>query len=156
MGAPAAPDALYLKTRGPNAAPINTLIERAEKAVEDIKQDYLPFLRATLPNLAALTALASEAVVEHPWHDLKLAVTDVKSSSATAGYDQLSAIATSLEWLLGEAPARDPRITEVVQLHLDAIQRLIEEGTPHLGSPKVQELLMALGRVTDYVTRGEG
>ena len=154
MGAPISPDALYIKTRGPNAVPIHTLVERAEKAVEDIKQDKLPFLRATLPNLAALTALASEAVVEHPWHDLKVAVMDVKSSSATAGYDQLCAVATSLEWLLEEAPARDPRISEVVQLHLDAMQRLIEEGTPHLGSPKVQELLSALGRVTDFVTRG--
>lgn len=154
MGAPVSPDSLFIKTRGPNAVPIDVLVERAEKAVDDIKQDYLPFLRATLPNLAALTALASEAIVEHPWHELKLAVIDVKSSSATAGYDQLSAVATSLEWLLDEAPARDPRISEVVQLHLDAIQRLIEEGTPRLGSPKVQELLSALGRVTDYVTRG--
>ena len=49
---------------------------------------------------------------------------------------------------------RDPRIAEVVQLHLEAILRLIEDGAPQLGSPKVQELLGALGRVTDYVTRG--
>ncbi|HLG85823.1 MAG TPA: hypothetical protein VKZ79_01345 [Alphaproteobacteria bacterium] len=154
MQAPAPAISLYVKANGPNAMPVRALVERAERAVEQIKQDYLPFLRDTLPNLEALTALAAAALVEDPWHDLKLAVLDVRSSSATAGYDQLSAVATSLEWLLGEAPARDPRIVEVVQLHLDAIWRLIEEGTPRLGSPKVQALLAALGRVTDHVTRG--
>jgi hypothetical protein len=155
MHEPPALGSLYAKTRGPNAVSVSVLVSRAEKAIEDIKQDYLPFLRAKIANLAALTTLASEASDDvDPWRELKLAMLDVRSSSATAGYDQLSAVANSLEWLLGEAPPRDPRIAEVVQLHRDAICRLIEDGAPQLGTPKVQELLAALGRVSDHVTRG--
>ena len=146
-------------TRGPKSVSVGELVSRAETAVANVKQDYLPFVRTHLANLRMLSEAASDPQNENAesagrWEQLRGAAQDLRSSSATAGYDQLAAVASSLEWLLTEAPGDDPRIAEVAGLHFDAIWRLVEDGAPSISSPEVQTLLSALAKASNHVTRG--
>ena len=148
---------LFDKTRGPNSIEVNDLLTRADEAVATIKGEYLPFVRSRLPGLRSLSDFAAGdtgAKARDRWTQLKIAAQDLRSSSATAGYDQLSAVASSLEWLLSEAAGDDPRIIEVALLHLDALSRLVEDGAPDIATPQVQELLSELARASNHVTRG--
>lgn len=145
---------LYDKTQGPNSVPVTELIARAEEAVAAVKQEYLPFVRARLSNLEAMSKDADADRTDARWSRLSVAAQDLRSSSATAGYDQLSAIAASLEWLVNAAPVDDSRVVAVVRLHLDAIRLLVEDNAPHLASPQVQEVLTELARASNHVTRG--
>jgi len=147
---------LYDKTRGPKSVEVAELVNRAEEAVATVKTDYLPFIRSRLPVLRSLAdaAAAEGAATSDRWAQLRVAAQDLRSSSATAGYDQLSAVASSLEWLLAESPEGDPRVVEVARLHLDALSRLVEDAAPEIGSPIVQTLLSELARASNHVTRG--
>lgn len=148
---------LFDRTRGPNSIAVSDLVSRAEEAVATVREDYLPFVRAHLPGLRSLTdAPIEEAETQalERWTQLRIAAQDLRSSSATAGYNQLSAVASSLEWLLSEAPTDDPRVPEVARLHLDALSRLVENGVPDIGEPQVQELLSELARASNHITRG--
>ena len=152
---PSRPKTLFDKTRGPNSIAVTDLVSRAEEAVQTVKGDYLPFLRTRLPSLRTLSDAASDGDgAPDRWGQLRVAAQDLRSSSATAGYDQLSAVASSLEWLLSEAPTNDPRLADVARLHLDAISRLVEDGAPDIASGKVQELLSELARASNHITRG--
>ena len=145
---------LYERTQGPNAVPVDQLVSRAEDAVVVVKRDYLAFLESQTSKVTALFDEAARNLgVADCWVRVRLMAQDFRSSSATAGYDQISAVAASLEWLLSDKPEKDPRILEVVRLHLSAIHQLVRDGAPHLGSPEVQDMLAQLGRASNILTR---
>jgi hypothetical protein len=142
-------ESLFDKTKGPNAIPVYALLARAERALDTIKREYLPFLRSSLPEIDALYHAAAENAAEPScWDQLRIAALDLRSSSATAGNEGVSAVASSLEWLLTEAVDGDQRITEVVSLHLDAIRLLVSDVAPTADSPAMRELLSQLGRAS--------
>lgn len=148
------PGTLFERTQGPNPVEIGELVARGERAVDAIKQDYLPFLRARLPTLDALSLHAIGSDQPERWRELWAAALDLRSSSATAGFEQLSAVGASLEWLLSEASPDHAKLGDVVRLHIDALQLLLAKDPPDIHSPMVQELLAQLAKATDHVTRG--
>ena len=144
---------LFEKTRGPNALPVSQLVSQADDAIAAVKKDYPSFLHSLLPTLDAMLDEGAKAPSAESWEPLKAAAYELRSSSATAGYDQISEVAGSLEWVLTAALEKDERVTEVVRLHLQALHRLVDDGSVYMDQPEIQQMLSDLARAGNQVTR---
>ena len=145
---------LYEKTQGPQAVPIETLIQHGDNAAKLASEGYLDFFRAKLPHVESLAgALFVEPPGSASWKAFYTAVHDLRSSSATAGYLALSGICESLETLLAERDPHDARIRDVIRLHLDALSLASSASAPIADGPDSDRLIANLGRAVDKLAR---
>ena len=145
---------LYEKTQGPHAVPIETLIQHGDTAARVASAGYLDFFRAKLPSVENLAkTLFAEPAEDASWKAFYIAVHDLRSSSATAGYHTVSAICESLETLLVERDPHDALMREVIRLHLDALSLASSASTPVPDGAESTRLITDLGRAADKLAR---
>ena len=145
---------LYEKTQGPQAVPIETLIQHGDTAAKLASAGYLDFFRAKLPHVESLAgALAVEPPGSASWKTFYTAVHDLRSSSATAGYLALSRICESLEALLVDRDPHDALMRDVIRLHLDALSLASSASAPIPDGPESAQLIANLGRAVDKLAR---
>lgn len=145
---------LYEKTQGPQAVPIETLIQHGDTAAKLASAGYLDFFRGKLPHVESL---AGALFVDPPGSASRTAfytaVHDLRSSSATAGYLTLSGICESLEALLVDRDPHDALMRDVIRLHLDALSLASSANAPIPDGPKPDQLIANLGRAVDKLAR---
>jgi HPt (histidine-containing phosphotransfer) domain-containing protein len=145
---------LYEKTQGPQAMPIETLIQHGDTAAKLASAGYLDFFRAKLPHVESLAgAMFVEPFGSASWKTFYTAVHDLRSSSATAGYLTLSGICESLEALLVDRDPHDALMRDVIKLHLDALSLASSASAPIPDGPKSDQLIANLGRAVDKLSR---
>jgi HPt (histidine-containing phosphotransfer) domain-containing protein len=145
---------LYEKTQGPQAVRLETLIEQGDTAARRVSASYLDFFRARLPSAENL---ANALFVESPggpsWKVFYTVVHDLRSSSASAGYNTVSAICESLERLLVERDPENSLMRDVIRLHLDALSLAASNNTPIADGEEANRLIANLGRAVDKLAR---
>ena len=144
---------LYEKTQGPHAVPIETLIKHGDTAARVASAGYLDFFRAKLPSVEGLADAAFVGPEDASWKAFYIAVHDLRSSSATAGYHTVSAICESLETLLVERDPHDALMRDVIRLHLDALSLASSAGAPIPEGAESTRLITNLGRAVDKLAR---
>ncbi len=145
---------LYEKTQGPHAVPIETLIQHGDTAARLASADYLDFFRAKLPSVESLAkTLFAEPSEDASWKAFYIAVHDLRSSSASAGYHTVSAICESLETLLVERDPHDALMRDVIKLHLDALSLASSASTPVPDGAESTRLITNLGRAAVKLAR---
>jgi len=145
---------LYEKTQGPQAVHIETLIEQGDTAARRVSAGYLAFFRTRLPSVENLAkALFGETPGGPDWKVFYTVVHDLRSSSASAGYNTVSAICESLERLLFERDPQNPLMRDVIRLHLDALSLAASNNTPIADGDEANRLIANLGRAVDKLPR---
>ena len=144
---------LYEKTQGPHAVPIETLIQHGDTAARVASAGYLDFFRAKLPSVEGLADAAFVGPEDASWKAFYIALHDLRSSSATAGYHTVSAICESLETLLVERDPHDALMREVIRLHLDALSLTSSASAPIPDGAESTRLITNLGRAVDKLAR---
>jgi HPt (histidine-containing phosphotransfer) domain-containing protein len=145
---------LYEKTQGPQAVPIDTLIEQGDTAARRVSAGYLAFFRTRLPSVENLAnALFAESPGGPSWKAFYAAVHDLRSSSASAGYNTVSVICESLERLLVERDPENLLMRDVIRLHLDALSLAAANQTPITDGEEANRLIANLGRAVDKLAR---
>jgi HPt (histidine-containing phosphotransfer) domain-containing protein len=152
-GSPPQRKSLYEKTQGPQAVPIEALIQSGDTAARRVSAGYLDFFRARLPPVEALANALFAQPSEDGWQSLYMAAHDLRSSSASAGYQTISAICESLERLLAERDPKNPLMREVIKLHLDALSLAVSDKAPIPDSKESVQLVKNLGRAVDKLPR---
>jgi HPt (histidine-containing phosphotransfer) domain-containing protein len=145
---------LYEKTQGPRAVSIETLIQHGDTAARQASAGYLDFFRT---KFSSVEGLANALFVEPPesasWKSFYMAVHDLRSSSASAGYHTVSSICESLETLLVERDPHDALLRDVIKLHLDALSLTSSANAPIPDGPETARLITNLGRAVDRLAR---
>ena len=110
------------RIRGPNARPVEYLIEIGAKTALRVNSQYQDFARRHVDEISALmTDLAPQSSAAI-WQSLMTAVQDLRSSSATCGRAEISLTARSLERALDFQYRGHPKLVAVLRLHLDALR----------------------------------
>ena len=143
---------LYEKTQGPEAVPIEALIQSGDTAAQRASAGYLDFFRERLASVAGLAKALFAQPSEDGWKSLYMAMHDLRSSSASAGYQTVSAICESLERLLAERDRENPLMRDVVTLHLDALVLASSDNAP-IPSQEAARLIESLGRAVEKLPR---
>jgi HPt (histidine-containing phosphotransfer) domain-containing protein len=152
-GSPPQRKSLYEKTQGPEAVPIEALIQSGDTAARRASAGYLDFFHARLPSVEALANALFLQPSEDGWKSLYMAVHDLRSSSASAGYQTVSAICESLERLLAERDPQNPLMRDVMKLHLDALSLAVSDKAPNPDNEGSVRLIKNLGRAVDKLPR---
>jgi HPt (histidine-containing phosphotransfer) domain-containing protein len=117
------------RIRGPNARPVEYLIEVGAKTALRINSQYQDFARRHVDEISTLmTDLAPQSPAA-TWQALVTAVQDLRSSSATCGREEISLTARSLERALDSQYRSHPKLMAVMRLHLDALRLGVQGET---------------------------
>ena len=119
---------LFEKTQGPNAISVEVLIARGNTVAQRVQEDYPEFFRERIPIVDALAKALFVGRSETNRRTFHMVVHDLRSSSANAGYNRLSAICDSVETLLVERKLDDARMPAVIELHLDALRLAMSDS----------------------------
>ena len=152
-GSPPQRKSLYEKTQGPQAVSIEALIQSGDTAARDASAGYLDFFRERLPSVEGLADAQSVQPSEDGWKSLYMAAHDLRSSSASAGHQTVSAICESLEGLLAERDPKNPLMRDVMKLHLHALSLAVSDNAPIANSEEAIRLIKDLGRAVDKLPR---
>ncbi len=109
------------KISGPNAVPIETLVERAASASQRVQQQFDSFLKLRVGDLEALQAQMARDPEADAWRNFFTIVRDIRGSSALAGKMGVNRFCISLETLLQERDPADPRMPSAIASHVDAL-----------------------------------
>jgi hypothetical protein len=149
---PAGRKSLYEKIQGPGAVPIASLIQHGDKAAQLASADYLKFFRAKLPSVEGLAiAMFAAPVGGDARTAFYVAVHDLRSSSASAGYSTIAAISKSLERLLVECDPENALTRDVIRLHLDALALASSDNAPAPNTEEASQLVKNLGLAVDKI-----
>lgn len=118
-------DALQRRTQGPNGISGAEAVAEAQSAIEEKACDYRAKLEADLDALEKGGGDGQQAP-----EALYTVAMEIKSLAATFGYRYTGKIAETLCGYLREAPADDPKRSEVLRGHLDAMRYLLEHDGP--------------------------
>ena len=150
-GSPPQRKSLYEKTQGPQAVPIEALIQSGDTAALHVSAGYLDFFRERLASVEGLANALFVQPSEDGWKSLYMAVHDLRSSSASAGYQTISAICESLERLLAERDSENPLMRDVIKLHFNALSLAVSDNAPI--AEEAVRLIKDLGRAVDKLSR---
>jgi hypothetical protein len=109
------------KISGPNAVPIERLVERGAQASERVQQHFDDFLKLRVEDLEALQAQLTRDPDADAWRNFFTIVRDIRGSSALAGKMGVNQFCISLETLLQERDPADPRMPSAIASHIDAL-----------------------------------
>ena len=118
---------LAQRIRGPNARPVDQLVERATLSAAQVRSQYADFARQHVQQIADLMAGLSPLSRAADWQALMVAVQDLRSSSITCGNASVSWIARSWERALDWQYRHESKLMAVMQLHLDALKLAVSE-----------------------------
>lgn len=118
---------LAKRIRGPNARPIDFLVERATQSAVRVSAEYVGFAGKRINEIGVMMATLTPLSSAADWQALMVAVQDLRSSSITCGSAAISWIAQSWERALDWQYRHESRLMAVMQLHLDAL-RLAASG----------------------------
>lgn len=110
---------------GPNSKPIEQLVAAAEASARAKVDDFGDYARAALARMGGLLGGLKDRSCAEDWRHLYTMVHDLRASSATVGWQGISSVSASLERAIEERDAQDARMTQVAQLHHDAMQLVI-------------------------------
>ena len=113
---------LAQRIRGPNARPVDQLVERATLSAAHVRSQYADFARQHVQQIADLMAVLSPLSPASEWQALTVVVQDLRSSSITCGNAALSWIARAWERALDWQYRHESKLMAVMQLHLDALR----------------------------------
>ena len=119
---------LLERMRGPNARPIDLLVERGTASAAHIARHYQGFARARVEEIARRLATLSGGAPDAEWQRFCDMVQDLRSSSATCGDETVSWVSGSWEKALDPQFRGEPRLMAVMQLHLDALRLAVSEN----------------------------
>ncbi len=133
---------LAKRIRGPNARPVDLLVERATQTALQVSAEYAGFASTRVAEIGAMMESLSPLSRAADWQALMVAVQDLRSSSITCGSDGISRIAQSWEGALDWQYRHESRLMAVMQLHLDALKLAVS------GQAQDQELKALASRLT--------
>jgi hypothetical protein len=137
---------LLERARGPNARPVDLLVEEAAASAGRVAGQYRDFARARVEEIAACLKPLTGDAPARDWDALQDMVQDLRSSSATCGAQAMAQVARSWERALDPQYRAEPRLKAVMYLHLDALRLAVSDN--HGG-----EALRALAGRLDSVVR---
>ena len=145
---------LHMKTQGPAALPIATLVERGESAAKCVAEEYAEYARTWVPAVvAACRGLLGRDAPGVEWNAIYTTVRDLRTSGQSAGHHVLAAMCASLEDVLMKYDRNDPRAPKVIDLHLDA---LALAGAGVVPEDTLKRLVQRLRRAAGVLTLGKG
>ena len=140
---------LSLKRRcmGPHATSIETLVQRAETAMERVLREYPLFARTRLDDLrrAAETALADSHDAQS-WKALRTGLRDLQTSSAMAASPWISRFAAGLQGELAQREASDRNLPQLAGLYFDAMQVAASDTAAQAELAELERKLEHAGR----------
>jgi hypothetical protein len=110
------------RIRGPNARPVDYLIEVGAKTALRVNSQYQDFARRHVDEIGTLMNGLAPQSPTATWQALMTTVQDLRSSSATCGRAEISLTARSLERALDFQYRSHPKLMAVMRLHLDALR----------------------------------
>jgi len=149
------PDTLRKKTEGGPTTVDSAALERAERAIASLADQYLPQVEQDLERLR--TALA--ALKDNPadWLSHSAAVFqvahDIKGQGGSFNYPLMTIIGNSLCRFIERAASGSPAVIQVIGLHADALtlviaQRMTGDGGA-AGARLLRGLELVAGKVAD-------
>ncbi len=133
---------LAKRIRGPNARPVDLLVERATQSAIAVSSGYAGFASARVAEIGDMMATLTPLSRAADWQALMVAIQDLRSSSITCGNAALSWIAQSWERALDWQYRHESRLMAVMQLHLDALRLAVS------GQAQDEELKALANRLT--------
>lgn len=118
-------DALKQRTQGPNGISGADAVAGAQAAIDKKARDYRAKLDADLDALEQGIGDGPQAT-----ETLYAVAMEIKSLAATFGYRYTGKVAETLCGYLREVPADDPKRTEVLRRHLEAMRYLAAHDGP--------------------------
>lgn len=113
---------LAKRIRGPNARPVDLLVEHATRSALRVNAEYAGFAARRVAEIGDMMASLSPLSRAADWQALLVAVQDLRSSSITCGSVAISWIAQSWERALDWQYRQESRLMAVMMLHLDALR----------------------------------
>jgi hypothetical protein len=139
---------LLQRVRGPNAKPVDLLVQLGTASAARVNTEYGAFARARVEEIAALMAGLGQESMLADWQALQLAIQDLRSSSATCGNEAVSLIARSWERALDWQYRREAKLMAVLRLHLDALRlatsQIAEAGELQALSARLEAVVKSL------------
>lgn len=135
---------LLERMKGPNARPIDFLVQNAAASAEHLARQYQDFARVRIEEIAQHLGTLSASPSDTGWQILHHMVQDLRSSSATCGEESIRWVASSWERALDPQYRGEPRLMAVMQLHLDALHLTVSENA---GEAELKALAGRLERV---------
>lgn len=124
----AARPSLLERVCGPNARPVDHLVEKATASAGHVARQYQDFARGRVEEIAGCLKSLTGDSPEHAWQDFHDMVQDLRSSSATCGDEAVAWVARSWERALDPQYRREPRLKAVLYLHLDALRLAVSDN----------------------------
>lgn len=124
----AARPSLLERVRGPNARPIELLVEKATISAERVAVQYQNFARTRVEEIAGHLGPLTGDAPARDWQALQDMVQDLRSSSATCGDEAIAQVARSWERALDPQYRAEPRLKAVMYLHLDALRLAVSDN----------------------------
>lgn len=114
---------LFERCQGPGAISISAMVEKADRRIAALKDEYGDDFHALADNIeiVAQSAFADRGSTAQQAL-LLAAIQDIASSAATAGYVSVSAIASHLHDCLTQNGLLDFGSPQIVALHIDAMR----------------------------------
>lgn len=125
---------------------IETVIDKSEGRFAGEALAKLRILRARLHATGIASIGNDQAAFCHLVADVAL---ELKGLGGTFGYPVLTAVAKSLHDFIEGRTAMDATRTDIVQHHLDAMYRVVEEGLKGPGGAREDALLSAFHTATE-------
>lgn len=119
---------LLERVRGPNARPIDFLVQRGTASALRVNSEYRDFARERMNEIVQAMEGLTPASPLGDWQSLYVMVQDLRSSSATCGNDTIARIARSWERALDQQYRREEKLTTVLQLHMDALKLAVSQS----------------------------
>ena len=133
--------ALLKRCQGPSALPIALLVRRGDAAAKIVSQTFGKHLRSALGELQdAMLPHLKGGVSETEHANWLTRVRDLRSSSATAGYETVHEFAAALETVLEPEQCGAHR-NAAIKLHLDG---LLLAANPETSADEIQRLRESL------------
>ena len=135
---------LLQRVRGPNAKPIDFLIERGAASAVRVNSEYRDFARERVKQIAEAMSGLTPASPLSDWRSLYTMIQDLRSSSATCGSNAIAGIARSWERALDWQYRREEKLMAVLQLHLDALKLAVSQAA---GTKELEAMVERLNAV---------
>jgi HPt (histidine-containing phosphotransfer) domain-containing protein len=113
---------------GPNAKPIDHLVEKGTSTALRVNAEYRGFARDRVNEISKMMSGLTRESALGSWQVLLAAIQDLRSSSATCGNEAISWFARSWERALDWQYRDEKRLVAAMHLHMDALRLAIAEN----------------------------
>jgi len=130
------------------------VLARAEKAIQNLKSDYLNWVEEDLKKIdLAYNILINDPANKILLDDIYKISHDIKGQGGSFGYDMMTEIGQSLCHLVEKMEMVGPEELEVIGVHIDALHVVIHDRIEHDGGETGADMLRGLVKVSDKYKR---